>query len=288
MGRLTRKIWRKGLKRSVKAISPVISSVVLTETIVALLFVTLAFANDFLTARLAENEFAAMKQFMRNVALQIDNVAWIIGRTQTIRFSSRYGHLDFVEAAITYAITIKKSDGTTECIATNVIGMLVFNMPVDKYSLGNDYFELVFPSENSFVFNGTSAPVARVFVSEKIPMADGNYIRVAVVPCIRMLRSTINSGNTTSFRYKLHLPILRAGQFLHKSQTITLISQYVASSTKTDVVGFNVTISFPSSPKGFDLEFFHFNSSQFSVNFPKASLLEVYVSNVTLSLGVHS
>jgi len=287
MGRLTKKIWRKGLKRSVKAISPVISSVVLTGTIVALLFVTLAFANDFLTARLVENEFAAMKQFMRNVALQIDNVAWIIGRTQTIRFSSRYGHLDFVEAAITYAITIKKSDGTTECIATNVIGMLVFNMPVNKYSLGNDYFELVFPSENSFVFNGTSAPVARVFVSEKIPMADGNYIRVAVVPCIRMLRSTINSGNTTSFRYKLYLPILKSGQLPRKSQTVTLTSQHVALSTKSDVIGFNVTISFPSSSKGFDLSFFGFDSSQFSVNFPKASILEAYTSNVTLSLGVH-
>lgn len=287
MGKLVRKIWKKGLKRSVKAISPVISSVVLTGTIVALLFVTLVFANDFLTARLAENEFAAMKQFMQNVALQIDDVAWTIGRTQTIRFSSRFGHLDFVEAAITYAITIRKSDDTTECIATNVIGMLVFNMPVDKYSVGNNYFELVFPSENSFVLNGTSAPVARVFISEKMPMADGNYIRVAVVPCVRILRTAISAGGETHYRYKLYLPILMSGQFPRRSQTVTLTSQYVTLSTESDVVGFNVTISFPSSSEGFDLGFFGFDSSNFSISFPEASVLEVYTSNVTLSLGVH-
>lgn len=282
------KIWRKSIKRSVEAVSPVISTVILTAVIVSLIFATIVFANDFLTTRLAETEFNAMKQFMQNVALQVDDVAWVIGRTQTIRYSSRYGRVNFIEAALSYVIYLKMNESYYECIGTYIVGSLIFNMPIDKYSIGNDHFEMVYPSsERSFVINGTSAPVARVFVSEKLPMADGNYIRVSLIPCIRLLRSSITEDGETTNYYRLYLPILKGGSSPRKSQTVTLTSQFVSTRTFSDVLGINVTVSFPSSPEGFDIGFFGFESSSVSIDFPENSILEVYISNVTVSLGVH-
>jgi len=100
-----------GLKRSRKAVSPAISTVILTSAIVVLLLVTIVFANNFLTSRMTENEFSTMKQFMQTVGLQVDDVAWIPGRTQTIRYASRFGHVTFVEGVLVYSVYINTGAG---------------------------------------------------------------------------------------------------------------------------------------------------------------------------------
>ena len=58
------KIPLRRLRRDEKAASPAISTVILTSAVVVLLLVTVTFGNSFLNARMAENEFSAMKQFM--------------------------------------------------------------------------------------------------------------------------------------------------------------------------------------------------------------------------------
>ncbi|MEM2523119.1 MAG: hypothetical protein QXW82_08265, partial [Candidatus Bathyarchaeia archaeon] len=112
-----------GLKKNSKAVSPALSTAILTSAIVVLLLVTMVFTSNFLEARIVENEFSAMKQFMQTVGLQIDDVAWIPGRTQTIRYASRYGHVAFVDKALTYAVTVETDTGPVE-LGTYTTGIL--------------------------------------------------------------------------------------------------------------------------------------------------------------------
>jgi len=72
--------------------------------VVVMLLVTTVFANNFLNARMVENEFSAVKQFMQTVGLQIDDVAWIQGRTQTIRYASKCGQLKLESVALNYTV----------------------------------------------------------------------------------------------------------------------------------------------------------------------------------------
>jgi len=67
----------------------------MTGTVVALISVALVFANNLLSVRMAESEFNSAIQVMQTVGLQIDDVAWVIGRTETARYSSRYGDVGF-------------------------------------------------------------------------------------------------------------------------------------------------------------------------------------------------
>jgi polysaccharide deacetylase 2 family uncharacterized protein YibQ len=67
----------------------------MTSSVVVLLLVSIVFANNFLGARMAENEYSAIKQFMQTIGLQVDDVAWTIGRTQTMRYASKYGAVNF-------------------------------------------------------------------------------------------------------------------------------------------------------------------------------------------------
>lgn len=271
------------LKKDERGVSPAISTVILTSAVVVLLLVAVVFANNFLTARMAENEFSAVKQFMQTVGLQIDDVAWIIGRTQTVRYASKYGQVNFESAALNYTVYV---NGTV--YFTNYItGILLFNMPISKYSVGNDYYESIFPSNKSFLQVGASAPVSYVYVIEKLPMADGNYIRVVVVPTIRVLNSTISAGGTVKNYFKFYLPILSAGTHPRLSQSVTLTGRNVSVKTEDGVISVKIYVSFPKSSLGFGEGFFNFDKIEEVLNFSNVSTIEFYTSEVVVSLGLH-
>ena len=270
------------LRRDKRAVSPAISTVVLTSAVVVLLIVTIAFANNFLDARLAENEFTAMEQFMQTVGLQVDDVAWIIGRTQTIRYASKYGQVNFENEALVYSVYVDDV-----LFANYSVGLLLFNMPVSKYSIGNNYYENIFPSDRSFLQEGTSAPVSYVYARERLPMLDGSFIRVVVTPIIRMLNSTISmSGIEENNYFKFYLPILSNGTSPYNSQSITLTGKNVLVKTEGSVNAVIIRISFPKISSGFDKAFFNFDSEEKVVDVPDGSIIEFYTSEVSVSLGL--
>ncbi|MEM2911365.1 MAG: hypothetical protein QXM52_04480 [Candidatus Bathyarchaeia archaeon] len=268
------------LRRSRRAVSPAISTVILTSAIVVLLLVVIVFANNFLTSRMTENEFSAMKQFMQTVGLQIDDVAWIPGRTQTIRYASKFGQVNFVDDALRYSVYV---DG--ELVGNYTTGIILFNMPITSYSVGNNYHERIFPTSGEFLNNGTSASTSYVFVVEKLPMYDGDYVRVVVVPCIRALKATIGGTHY----YKFYLPILESGNHSRRSQSVTLAGQSVQVKTKSGN-SVSIVITFPKADQGFNSEFFNFERT--SRDYPddppsSTSVIEIYSGEVEVSLGVH-
>jgi len=269
------------LRNDKKAVTPVISEVIITSIIVVLLLVTVIFANGYLNARLAQNEFSAMEQFMQTVGQQIDDVAWTVGRTQTMDYASQYGQVIFQNGVLTYAVYV---NSTNTWIANFTTGALFFNMPIGSYNIANNYMQFIFPNSNSsFLIQGTTAPVSHVFVIERVP-DNGNYIRVVVAPSIRMLNSTV----TNAGYYNLYLPILQpSGNNLHISQSITLTATTL-NVTSQNVNQIKITVSFPQSASGFDSTFFDFNSSQTVLPVPTGSSLEFYTGNVTVSLGEYA
>ena len=270
------------LRNDKKAMSPAISTVIITSAIVVMLLVTVVFANNYLNARMAENEFNAMEQFMQTVGQQIDDVAWTIGRTQTMSYASKFGQITFGKANLTYALYVN----STTWIGNFTTGALFFNMPTGSYNIANNHMELISPSSNSsFLLQGTSVPVCHVFVIERVSMIDGNYIRVVVAPSIRMLNSTVANTNY----YNFYLPILQpSGNNLHVSQSVTLTATASNVQTVQNVSKITITVNFPQSGWGFDSTFFNFNSSPAEVPVPLGSSLEFYTGNVTVSLGEYA
>jgi hypothetical protein len=276
-----------GLRRDRRAVSPAISSVILTSAVVVLLIVTIAFTNNLLDARLAENEFSAMEQFMQTVGLQIDDVAWTIGRTQTIHYASKYGHVNFESVTLNYNVYVKKG-ATWELLVANATGVILFNMPISEYSLGNNYFEAIFPSsDHSFLQEGTSAPVNHVFTVEHLFMPDGDYVRVVVAPSIRMLNSTIEIGSEIKNYFKLYLPCLKPGQHPRYSQSITITGKDVTRIVESEVDAIKVDVTFPQGGLGFESDFFNFDSNEETIDVKDNSIVEVYLGEVLVSLGLH-
>jgi len=266
-----------------RAVSPAISTVILTSAVVVLLLVTVVFANNFLNARMAENEFSAVKQFMQTVGLQMDDVAWTIGRIQTIRYASMYGQVNFESLALNYTVYVNND----VYLASYSTGILLFNMPISKYSVSNNYYEQIFPSsDRSFLQKGTSAPVSYIYVIEKVPMNDGSFIRVVAAPSIRMLNSTISTGGEEKNYFKFFLPILSSGTHPRHSQSVTLAGSTVSVRTKGSVNNITICVSFPNGWL-FNEEFFNFDRLKEEVILPNNSIIEFYTGEVIVSLGLH-
>jgi len=286
------KIFKKRFGK--RAMSPVISTVILTGAIVAILSVTLLFANNVLWSKIAEGDFNSAKQFMQTTGLQIDDVAWMVGRTETIRYSSKYGEVIIEPSTLNYTVYAKTNGSSTyEFFASYEVGVLLFNVPISRYSVTNGYWELIFPSENdTLTLKGTCAPVVRVFAIEKMPMYDGSYIRVVAAPAIRALFSAINTSSSSTYYVKLYLPVLTPGEAPRLSQSVTLTGKSVEANTLNSVTSINVTVSFPrgSPPENFDDFFFNFPSLSEVIDIPPGysdAVLEFYVSEVTVEFGIN-
>lgn len=269
--------------RSSKAVSPAISAVIMTGTLVALISVALVFANNLLSVKMAESEFNSAMQVMQTVGLQIDDVAWVIGRTETVRYSSRYGDVAF-ESALNYTISIKTGESETyQRLYSTTTGIICFNMPVSRYSVGDNYYELIYPSaEEGLLLKGASAPVARVFAVEKLLMGGKSFVRVVVAPTIRMLNLTV--GDTDYVR--LYLPVLSEGNATKRYQSITLTGESV-SKLGESVTGIKVEVDFPLLELGFGDSFFHFSETTETISLTGDTVVELYVGEVDVALGVH-
>jgi len=285
-------------KRSGKrGISTAISSVIMTGAIVAILSVTLIFANNLLWSRVAEGDFDSSKQLMHTAGLQIDDVAWTVGRTETIRYASQYGEVVFEPSVLTYTVSV---NGGSEPYEVST-GALLFNLPTSRHSITNGYWENIFPSQNeSLTLKGTSAPVVRVFAVERMPMSDGSYIRVVVAPAVRVLFSSINASDSSKTYYiKMYLPVLTVGEAPRLSKSITLTGESFAANTVNNVMSINVTVDFPrgASPENFDSDFFNFPYNSETLDVPPIVLppdegyndvvLELYLSEVSVDFGLN-
>jgi hypothetical protein len=275
----TKRSLLNGLRKDKRAVSPAVSTTILTSAIIVMLLVTISFANNYLNARVAESEFTAMKQFMQTIGLQVDDVAWIPGRTQTMRYTGKYGRVKLESPALNYSFYL---DGSL--VANFSVGIVLFNIPVSAYSIGNDYFERIFPASGNFLQNNASAPVCQVFVVEKLPMQDGSYLRVAVAPIIRQLNSIIN--NVTYVR--LFFPILEAGPNPQKSQSVTLTGKDVLRETISNANNVTIGLDFPSGEgAGLTSDFFNFERTSETINVTSDSVVEVYRGEVIVSLGLY-
>ena len=236
------------LRKNKRAISSAISTTILTSAIIVMLLVTITFVNSYLNGQIAQNDFNSMKQFMQTLGLQVDDVAWIPGRTQTLTYASKYGEVTFRSPALTYSFYF---DGSL--VASFNVGVILFSIPISDYSVANNYFEEIFPSSNSFLQNGTSAPVCRAFVTEKVPMQDGNYIRIVVAPIVRQLNSVINDVNYARF----YLPILNQGSSPQLAQSVTLTGINVPHQISSNVTNCYDHCSLPERcGDGFDVGLF--------------------------------
>jgi hypothetical protein len=258
-----------------------------------MILVASTYANNILGLKMAENEYNTNKQFMQTTGQQLDDIAWTVGRTQTISYSSKYGNMRFQEVALDYTFQVHTSSGWKTLTLSGETGIILYNMPVSSYSMVNGYFERVPSNANSsFLLSESTSPISQVICEEKLPMSDGSYTRIALVPTMRVITSTTTSAGATTNYFKFYLPNLENGTNLYRSQSITLTGNGVSKVTQSGVDQVIITVSFPKAASlGLNSSFFNFKSTAITLDShstPKMtpnSVVEFYVGKVIVTIG---
>jgi hypothetical protein len=282
----------QSLRKDEKATSPAISTVILTAAGIVMILVAMSYANNILSLKLAQNEFSTNKQFMQTTGQQIDDIAWTVGRTQTVSYSSRYGTVGFQAVALNYTFRVHYTGTNTweNLTLSGQTGIILYNMPVASYSVGSNYFERLPSNANSsFLLSDSSSPISQVIGEEKLTMKDGSYTRIALIPTMRILTSTVTS---TSY-FKFYLPDLENGTNLYRSQSVTLTGDGISKATRSGIDQVTISVSFPNATAslGFDSSFFNFKSNTITLNststpkLPSNSVVEFYVGKVIVAIG---
>ena len=280
---------RKSLLKDKRAASPAISTVILTGAGIIMILIAMSYANNILSLKMAQNEYSTNKQFMQTTGQQIDDIAWTIGRSQTVSYTCKYGNVRFQDSVLEYKFQVHTSQGWTNLTISGKTGIILYNMPVGSFSMGNHYFERVpLNANSSFLLSGSSSPISQVICEEKIPMTDGSYTRIALIPTMRMLTSTVTSTNY----YKFYLPDLENSTNIYKSQSITLTGNGVTKTIQSGVDQVKITVNYlKAANPGFDSSFFNFKSTTITLNSTSTpqitpnSIVEFYVGKVIVSFG---
>ena len=66
---------------------------------------------------------------MQTAGQQIDDIAWTIGRTQTISYNSRFGQLKLEPAVVTYTVEVHVGSQWQTLPISIQTGVILYNMP---------------------------------------------------------------------------------------------------------------------------------------------------------------
>jgi hypothetical protein len=262
---------------------------ILTASVIVMILVAVSYAGNIMNMRLAQNEFSSNRQFMQTAGEQLDDIAWTIGRTETVTFTSQFGSLNFKQQAINYTVRIHTDSGWENLTLGGETGVVLFNIPVSSYSMGTDYFERIpYSANSSFLLADSSSPVSQVLCTEKFGMTDGSYLRVTLAPTIRVLTSNVAGGQTY---LKFYLPSLHSGDSPYRSQSLTMTGEGITKIMRSGVDQVVLTATFPKATDGFDSSFFNFKNTTITLSnsstprLPEDSVVEFYVGKVQVSIG---
>lgn len=195
--------------------------------------------------------------------------------------------MSYMPNMLNFTIYFRNASGEY-CLGSYVSGILAYSMPISRYSVYDGYFELIYPTDNSlvdcFIFNGATAPVARVYVIEKL--STGSFVRIVLNPCIRVVEANVSGRK----QYKLYLPILYESSSRGNSPTVSFTSKQVSSSVRDATKIRVVVTTTPVFGAGFFVKSPHGPNTIINkeIDLGGSSTVVLYLGKVEVAVGVNA
>jgi hypothetical protein len=250
--------------------------VILIAITLAAILVTLPFIDQQRRKALTESEWDYMRTYMTTLQNAVDDVAWMQGATRSLQFSLSNGFMFAEPDALNYSVLVDKGSGYVPLVGNITTGVLGYKTLIHDYSLGGDYHEAIRPNEQTFWHTGGTNLFTYLFGVEKIPMADGNYLRLVLAPTVTVLNFEVAGEQ----RYRVLIVKLSGTgtQAGRNGVTVAGVS-YEIVGTADNVIALKVTVGFPQT--GYDNTFFNFKQTSTVIDVPAGSTVEVVTCEVT-------
>ena len=97
--------------------------------------------------------------------------------------------------------------------------------------------------------------LAQVLCEEKLPMSDGSYSRIVVVPTLRILNSTITVTKDSTSYFEFYLPILENGTNILQVSISDIYRRRIRKITNPALIKLRLTLASQSKVLGLILRF---------------------------------
>jgi hypothetical protein len=152
------------LLRSRKAVSPAISTVIITGTIVVLVLVAYTYVFQALERQSGNSEFEIAKKGILAFDDAVENVAWKPLSSRSTRFVANYGAVELVPNALNFNVTAYA--GGNSCSFSNLTGVVKYFTGTEYVTYGNNFKEYILGNESTVV-SGSTGKLGQVVVEQQ-------------------------------------------------------------------------------------------------------------------------
>lgn len=152
------------LLRSRKAVSPAISTVIITGTIVVLVLVAYTYVFQALERQSGNSEFEIAKKGILAFDDAVENVAWKPWSSRSTRFVADYGAVELVPDALNLNVTAYAGSGS--CSNSCLTGLVKYSTGTDYVTYGNNFKGYILGNESTIV-SGSVGKLGQAVVEQQ-------------------------------------------------------------------------------------------------------------------------
>ncbi|PSN84305.1 hypothetical protein B9Q02_09655 [Candidatus Marsarchaeota G1 archaeon BE_D] len=241
-----------GMRKSKKAVSPVVATIILIAVFIAVVAAALSFATVELSSYYAQSDFNQSQNFVLSLAESLENVGFTFGRSVSIGYAFKYASVALIPVAIQYSVTLTFVSGSPITLSTYT-GFVLVAISGHYYSLGSNFYSIVYPpSYKSLSSFGGSGSMGFAFMREYQTGGKGGgvFLDSVVVPIPLSLNLTLTSsiGSQSTTQYITRIYLL---QLSYYKTPLPLPTNCATQNPPTQkVVKFNLTSGFLSLQGG--------------------------------------
>jgi len=181
------------MSKNKKAVSPAISTVIITSITIVLVIVASTYAYQTLERSRGAAEFSTAKKSVTAIDDAVENIAWKQQSSRSTHFVANYGTLELTPNALN--LTVKVQVGANSQSTSFYTGIIKYSTKIDYVNYGNGYKEYIIGDEKAIV-SRSSDSFGQVLIEQQ---SDWIGIQLNFRPCAMETREENVNGTTVTY-----------------------------------------------------------------------------------------
>jgi len=172
------------LLRNNKAVSQVISVIIMTATTITLVLVASIYAYQVMDMQKEAAEFEVAKKSILAFNDALENVAWKPNAARSTRFTISYGRLELTPEALTLSVNATVNSSTVTLLS-NTTGFVRYYLSTKYVTFGEGYQSYILGNSSSLLIGSTDS-YGRAVVNQQ-----GGWVTITLDYRVRAMRTSV-------------------------------------------------------------------------------------------------
>ncbi|MGB9740232.1 MAG: hypothetical protein ACP5IM_01785 [Candidatus Bathyarchaeia archaeon] len=184
---------KSAISKNKTAVSPAISTVIITSITIVLVLVASTYAYQILERSRGAAEFSTAKKAVMAINDAVENIAWKQQSSRSTHFVASYGILELIPNALN--LTVNVQVGANSQSTSFSTGIIKYSTKIDYVNYGNGYKEYIIGNESAIV-SRSSESFGQALIEQQSDWID---IKLDFRACAMKTREENVGGTTVTY-----------------------------------------------------------------------------------------